>query len=61
MHVHQKVNPMNNPEQINDDSADVARLDEMTQQPADELLEIQPAKLEQVVGGGDGTVIGYSK
>ena len=49
---------MNNPEQINNDPADVAALDEMGRQPADELTEIESAELEQVCGGGDGTASG---
>jgi hypothetical protein len=49
---------MNNFERTTDDVPDARYPDEMTQQPADELLEIEPAKLEQVAGGGDGTALG---
>jgi hypothetical protein len=52
---------MNSPERINDDLPDTQHPDEMTQQPTDELLEIEPAKLEQVAGGGDGTALGVGK
>ena len=45
-------------ERINDGFPDAQYPDEMTQPPADELLEIEPAKLEQVAGGGDGTALG---
>jgi hypothetical protein len=51
---------VNNPEQINNDPADVAALNEMRPQPADELTEIENAELEQVSGGGNGTATGYS-
>ena len=39
---------MNNPEQINSDPADVAAVDEMGRQPADELMDINNMELEQV-------------
>ena len=49
---------MNNPSQINDESGDVARLDEMTPRLADELTDVDSVELEQVAGGGDGTALG---
>jgi hypothetical protein len=51
---------MNNPEQINNNPADVTTLDEMGQQTAGELLEIESSELEQVSGGGGGTAVGWS-
>lgn len=51
---------MNNPKQINNDRADLTTLDEMCQQAAGELLEIESTELEQVSGGGDGTAMGVA-
>lgn len=50
---------MNNPRKINNDPADSVPLDYQGQQPADSMIEIDNAELEQVSGGGNGTVIGY--
>lgn len=50
---------MKNPERIDNELTDVAHLEQMTQEPADELREVETAELEQVAGGGNGTAIGY--
>jgi hypothetical protein len=47
---------VNNPEQINDELVQ-EHLDESRLQ--DEVMEIQTEKLEQVSGGGNGTVYAY--
>lgn len=50
---------MNNSEKTDDKLIDVASLEEIAQQPTGELLEVETAELEQVAGGGNGTVLGY--
>lgn len=52
---------MNNPRNIDDKVEEVAYLEEMTQQPAAEVREVETAELEQVAGGGDGTVLGTGR
>jgi hypothetical protein len=47
-------------EKLSSDLAAEAQFDEMTQQPANELVEVETAKLEQVAGGPDGTVLGLA-
>ena len=51
---------MNDPKVINSYPADTPDSDEMTQQPADELMEVEAAKLEHVAGGPDGWAIGHN-
>lgn len=51
---------MNNPEKINNDLVDSVPLDEQDQLPAGSMIEIDNAELEQVTGGGDGTVLAYA-
>jgi hypothetical protein len=53
---------MNSPERINEDTPDSHHSNQLpTQQSTEELMEVEAAKLEQVAGGGDGTVIGVGK
>jgi len=53
---------MNCPEHIHNDCSCDERLNEMVEQPADELVEIEAANLELAAGGGgDGTAIGFGK
>ena len=53
---------MTSPERINEDPPDSQHPNQLpTQQSAEELMEVEATKLEQVAGGGDGTAIGYGK
>ena len=53
---------MNSPERINEVPPDSKHSNKLlAQQPADELMEVEATELEQVVGGGDGTVVGVGK
>jgi hypothetical protein len=53
---------MNNPERLNEDPPDSQHSNKLlAQQPADELMELEATHLQQVAGGGDGTVIGVGK
>jgi hypothetical protein len=51
---------VNDPKTINNYPADAADFDEMTQQPADELMEVEAGKLKEVAGGSDGTAVGHN-
>ena len=61
MHACKKEIAVNSPEQINNNWADAATSDELTQHPADEADGSRAVKLEQVVGGGDGPVLGAGR
>ena len=53
---------MNSPERINEDPPDSQHQSQLpTQLSVEELMEVEATKLEQVAGGGDGTVIGVGK
>jgi hypothetical protein len=53
---------MNNPERINEDPRDSQHPNQLlTQQSAEELVEVEATKLGQVAGGGDGTVLGTGR
>jgi hypothetical protein len=54
--------PMNSPERIRENPNDSQHPNKLlAQQPDDEIMEVEAMKLEQVAGGGDGTVLGTSR
>jgi hypothetical protein len=52
---------VHDPKKINNELADAAHFDEVRQQLADGLMEVEVAKLGQVATGGDGTVLGTGR